>query len=282
MILGELVQSLIHENIKLVVMSERISHTEIGLLLRNNHMDIQTYIDSRSAGYAATGLCAESGKPVIFVLDNDNDSRNAYPAMTEAFYKKYPIIFVTIGSKKSVDYSSELKDTIVRTECYRENDTFHSSIISFCLENSLPVHIVISSKTGRISCDKDVSEIIKDLDKECNYLYVSNSFICRSKSKIRRNIAGGDDGIVSNILGASLSGCYNKYIGVCNDREMIHDLNALGNKYVNDRISFLVFGKNNIKMISDYAESLGFETYYGYENIENIEKIGKTIVFIEE
>ena len=63
---------------------------------------------------------------------------------------------------------------------------------------------------------------------------------------------------------------------------MIHDLNALGNKYVNDRISFLVFGKNNIKMISDYAESLGFETYYGYENIENIEKVGKIIVFIEK
>lgn len=63
---------------------------------------------------------------------------------------------------------------------------------------------------------------------------------------------------------------------------MIRDLNTLGNKYVNDRISFLVFGKNYIKMISAYAESLGVETYYGYENIENIEKVGKIIVFIEK
>ena len=49
----------------------------------------------RSAAYMACGLSAESGEPVVLSCTGATASRNYYPGLTEAFYRKLPVLAVT-------------------------------------------------------------------------------------------------------------------------------------------------------------------------------------------
>ena len=51
--------------------------------------------DERSAAYIACGIAAERQEPVVLSCTGATASRNYYPGMTEAFYRKLPIIAVT-------------------------------------------------------------------------------------------------------------------------------------------------------------------------------------------
>lgn len=51
--------------------------------------------DERSAAYMACGLSAESGEPVILSCTEATASRNYLPALTEAYYRKLPILVIT-------------------------------------------------------------------------------------------------------------------------------------------------------------------------------------------
>lgn len=51
--------------------------------------------DERSAGYMACGMAAESGKPVVLSCTGATASRNYMPALTEAYYRKLPILVIT-------------------------------------------------------------------------------------------------------------------------------------------------------------------------------------------
>ena len=51
--------------------------------------------DERSAAYMACGLAAESGKPVVITCTGATASRNYLPGLTEAYYRKLPILAVT-------------------------------------------------------------------------------------------------------------------------------------------------------------------------------------------
>ena len=51
--------------------------------------------DERSASYMATGMCEESGEPVVLTCTGATASRNFMPGLTEAFYRKLPILVIT-------------------------------------------------------------------------------------------------------------------------------------------------------------------------------------------
>ena len=51
--------------------------------------------EERSAAYMAVGMAAETGEPVVITCTGATASRNYLPAMTEAFYRKLPILAVT-------------------------------------------------------------------------------------------------------------------------------------------------------------------------------------------
>lgn len=57
--------------------------------------------DERSAGYMACGLSIESGEPVVISCTGATASRNYMPALTEAFYRKIPILAVTSSRRSS-------------------------------------------------------------------------------------------------------------------------------------------------------------------------------------
>ena len=57
--------------------------------------EIYSSVDERSAAYIACGLSAESGEPVVLSCTGATASRNYIPGLTEAFYRKLPILAIT-------------------------------------------------------------------------------------------------------------------------------------------------------------------------------------------
>ena len=275
-----IIQKLKLENIKHIVISKELLSKGILSQFEQEDFDIEEFLDSRSAGYAATGICAETKEPVVLISENNNDSRNCYSSLTEAYYKKLPIIFLTINTGHSLNYINELRDTTIATAFVDKNKAFDVSIIDLCIEKSMPVHIVIEDNFSFSTNKFDISDDIAILSDTANYLYLSNSFTVSSIFIIRKNVAGGCDGIVSNILGASLSGNFKKYIGISTDEELLHDLNALGNRFMNDSVSFLIYSLNGQDIIANYARDLGFLIYEGKSNIPKLLDNNKTIVFV--
>ena len=51
--------------------------------------------DERSAAYMACGLATESGEPVILSCTGATASRNYLPGLTEAYYRKLPVLAIT-------------------------------------------------------------------------------------------------------------------------------------------------------------------------------------------
>lgn len=57
--------------------------------------EIYSCVDERSAAYMACGMAAETGEPVVITCTGATASRNYMSALTEAYYRKLPILAVT-------------------------------------------------------------------------------------------------------------------------------------------------------------------------------------------
>lgn len=67
----------------------------VGSIQNDPYFEIYSAVDERSAGYMACGLAAETGKPVVISCTGATASRNYIPGMTEAYYRKLPVLAVT-------------------------------------------------------------------------------------------------------------------------------------------------------------------------------------------
>ncbi|OSH00787.1 thiamine pyrophosphate TPP-binding domain-containing protein [Bifidobacterium adolescentis] len=61
----------------------------------DSFFNIYSAIDERSAAYMACGLAAESGEPVVLSCTGATASRDYMPGLTEAFYRKLPVLALT-------------------------------------------------------------------------------------------------------------------------------------------------------------------------------------------
>lgn len=59
------------------------------------HFEMYSAVDERSAAYMACGLAAESGEPVVISCTGATASRNYAPGLTEAYYRKLPVLAIT-------------------------------------------------------------------------------------------------------------------------------------------------------------------------------------------
>lgn len=57
--------------------------------------EIYSCVDERSAAYMACGMAAETGEPVVITCTGATASRNYMSGLTEAYYRKLPILAVT-------------------------------------------------------------------------------------------------------------------------------------------------------------------------------------------
>ncbi|MFI3163954.1 MAG: thiamine pyrophosphate-binding protein [Bacillota bacterium] len=67
----------------------------VASIQQDNDFEIYSSVDERSAAYIASGLAAESGEPVALSCTGATASRNYIPALTEAYYRKLPILAIT-------------------------------------------------------------------------------------------------------------------------------------------------------------------------------------------
>lgn len=63
--------------------------------------EIYSAPEERSGAYMACGMAAESGEPVVLSCTGATASRNYMPALTEAFYRKLPILTVTSSRRNA-------------------------------------------------------------------------------------------------------------------------------------------------------------------------------------
>lgn len=61
----------------------------------DSFFEVYSAFDERSAAYMACGLADESGEPVVLSCTGATASRNYMPGLTEAFYRKLPVLALT-------------------------------------------------------------------------------------------------------------------------------------------------------------------------------------------
>ena len=136
---------------------------------------IWSSVDERSASYLACGMAAETGEPVVISCTGATASRNYMPGLTEAYYRKLPVLAITstrgnykIGHliDQQIDRRNIPKDiaiesvTIPMVKDY-EDERFceieaNKAILALKLNGGGPVHINMYT---RYSHDFSVREI---------------------------------------------------------------------------------------------------------------------------
>ncbi len=91
-----LISLLKSHNIKKCVLSPGATNiTFVASLQQDSWFECYSSVDERSAAYIACGLAAESGEPVVLSCTGATASRNYLPGLTEAYYRKLPVLAVT-------------------------------------------------------------------------------------------------------------------------------------------------------------------------------------------
>ena len=69
--------------------------TFVAPLQRDPDFKLYSSVDERSAAYMACGMAAETGVPVFLSCTGATASRNYLPGLTEAYYRKLPVLAIT-------------------------------------------------------------------------------------------------------------------------------------------------------------------------------------------
>lgn len=83
-------------NIKRIIASPgTINLSLVASMMQDSWFNIISCVDERSAAYMACGMAAESKEPVVLSCTGATASRNYVPGLTEAYYRKLPVIAIT-------------------------------------------------------------------------------------------------------------------------------------------------------------------------------------------
>ena len=161
----------------------------VGSMQHDVYFEMYSSVDERSACYIACGLAAESGEPVAIVCTEATASRNYFPGLTEAFYRKLPILVIAgshgeynIGNLHSqvIDRTRSPKDTIrysafVNKICNNQDESHNITIINKALielkrHGGGPVLInIVASPRGFETEALPHVKAIKYYNKEASY-----------------------------------------------------------------------------------------------------------------
>lgn len=126
--------------------------TFVASLMHDGGFEIYSSVDERSAAYLACGLAAESGEPVVLSCTGSTASRNYMPGLTEAFYRKLPIIAIT--SHQGVHRIGHL----IAQNIDRRNPPADISLLSV----SLPV---VKDQTDERYCEIEANKALLELKR---------------------------------------------------------------------------------------------------------------------
>lgn len=73
----------------------------VASMQQDSYFEMKSCVDERSAAYMACGWAEETGEPVVLSCTGATSSRNYMPGLTEAFYRKLPVIALTSSRDNS-------------------------------------------------------------------------------------------------------------------------------------------------------------------------------------
>lgn len=159
--------------IKRVVASPGVTCIAINACMQqDSHFEMFSCVDERSAAYMACGIAAQTGEPVVITCTEATASRNYMPALTEAYYRKLPIVVITgnhgtdrIGQlyEQVIDRSRQPKD-IVRISVNVDSNLPNAELANTLNVNKAllelkhhgggPVHINLASRSFEFNTKK--------------------------------------------------------------------------------------------------------------------------------
>ncbi|MFR9268137.1 MAG: thiamine pyrophosphate-binding protein [[Clostridium] innocuum] len=153
-----------HKVKKVIISPGSTNITLAASLKQDSYFELYSAPDERSAAYMACGLAAESGEPVALSCTGATASRNYIPGMTEAFYRKLPILAITstqhlgqVGHyvQQVIDRSEQLNDLVNLSvqipiihddmDAWSVNVTLNKALLELRHRGGGPVHINLTT-----------------------------------------------------------------------------------------------------------------------------------------
>lgn len=149
--------------------------TFVGSCQQDPYFEMYSCVDERSAAYMACGMAAQTKAPVVISCTGATASRNYFSALTEAFYRRLPVLAVTSTQDENrighlmpqvIDRSCQPKDIVkmgVHLQNVKDKDDewdcmikANKAILELWHHGFGPVHINLST---RYSADFSVKEL---------------------------------------------------------------------------------------------------------------------------
>lgn len=148
---------------KVIVSPGTTNVTLVASMQIDPYFELYSAVDERSAAYMACGLAYESGEPVVLSCTEATASRNYFPGLTEAYYRKLPVLAITgchgsndIGHLRPqvIDRSEQPVDTVKMSislgKCKSQDDEWfvnvqtNKALLELTRNGGGPVHINLS------------------------------------------------------------------------------------------------------------------------------------------
>lgn len=178
----ELVVNLLKKhNIKYMVISP--GGTNIPLIKKVQDDDFFkcfSIVDERSAAYFAIGLYLQTGSTVALICTSAQATRNYIPGLTEAFYKRVPILAITMEKHprfkyqeymQAPDQTSLPKDSIKKSfelpyindinDVYHSKRVINEAILELTHNGKGPIQLCIPWLDFNIECIEPINTVIK-------------------------------------------------------------------------------------------------------------------------
>lgn len=142
--------------------------TFVASVMNDSFFEVYSSVDERSAAYMAVGMAEETGEVVVLSCTGATASRNYIPGLTEAYYRKLPILAVTATQNENrighlipqvIDRSQQPKDCCVHSEHVPvprdANDEWDATIrlnravLALTHRGGGPVHINLATNYNR-------------------------------------------------------------------------------------------------------------------------------------
>lgn len=268
-------------------------------------------IDERSAGYIATGMSHEANEPVAILCSGNSTFRNLTSAMTEAYYRKLPILVLTIDNSADLINQTVNPQDIFTAHCCISNSLSISDIdntveeVIVNLNNDKPVFLeltgynrtIIESEDNTHAMELDASSYLYSDDEikrivslisQTSCVHIGSKFSNSQKTIITKRIpeiycndgANAVDGRLATLIGSSVVAKSQLHVGIFSEDECIYDLNMFGNRHVGSNVIVFIKGKTDMcATILEYAENLDWDVM-SLDKVDGMsfDKISKPVI----
>ncbi len=260
--------------------------------------NITCILDERSAGYVTIGMYEESEIPILLVVDEVN-MRNIAPAITEAFYRKFPIIIISITNRtlNNSQYPHDMFKSINRIDSSMNQKQIDSmlkdSVHQLDLKGGGPIMLCINDDNNNIITNSDttninytyrhgytmpstsiysnkIKNILKNLDYPNVYFYIDTQLLSddvlgtTTINKVEFNSGiYSEEGLLSVMIGSSYVSHAKQFVFIGTASSIMREINVLGNRHITNNISVCIVdnNKNYSTTLAETCKTWGYTIY---------------------